>query len=69
MKVKRISVFVLLFALMISLMSENTAAGYPDVEQGDWYYDAVYQLIGRGCYRRVSGRIVYPEKTLTVAHF
>jgi hypothetical protein len=69
MKGKKIIAMLLLFTLVTSFTSIVSATGYSDVENGDWYYEAVTSLSEEGIVDGYPDGSFLPDQTLTVAHF
>ena len=66
---RAIAVFLAIAAFMSGFTFAASAASFPDVKEGDWYYDAVHSAVAKGYFVGDADGNFYPNNQLTRAQF
>ena len=64
MKTKKITAAITVAAIVIGTAAN--AASFPDVKSGDWYYDTVTAMTGKGLFAGIeeNGTVYFKPETL-----
>ncbi|MBE7050374.1 MAG: S-layer homology domain-containing protein, partial [Ruminococcaceae bacterium] len=65
---KRFLISILIGIMLISSLSVS-AAGFTDVNTGDWYYDTVTEMTEKGLFNGKGNNLFCPNDTMTKAEF